>query len=80
MRVARAVIVGEGRMDEQTLQGKVAGEIATRARQAGVPCHAVVGRNELDRFGARMLDLQRIVEATTLEELEAAGTSLAEVL
>jgi glycerate kinase len=80
MRAARAVIVGEGRMDEQTLQGKVAGEIATRARQAGVPCHAIVGRNELDRFGARMLDLQRIVEATTLEELEAAGASLADVL
>jgi glycerate kinase len=80
MRAARAVIVGEGRIDEQTLQGKAAGEIATRARQAGVPCHAVVGRNELDRFGARMLDLQRIIEATTLEELEAAGASLAEVI
>jgi glycerate kinase len=80
MRAARAVVVGEGRMDEQTLQGKVAGEIATRARQAGVPCHAVVGRNQLDRFGARMLDLQRIVEATTLEELEAAGAALAEVI
>ena len=26
-----------------TLEGKVAGEIATRARQAGVPCFAVVG-------------------------------------
>jgi glycerate kinase len=80
MRAARAVIVGEGRIDEQTLQGKAAGEIATRARQAGVPCHAVVGRNELGRFGARMLDLQRIIEATTLEELEAAGASLAEVI
>ena len=43
MRAARAVIVGEGRIDAQTLQGKTAGEIATRARQAGVPCHAIVG-------------------------------------
>ena len=36
----RAVIVGEGRLDEQTLQGKALGEVATRARQAGVPCYA----------------------------------------
>ena len=63
MRAARAVIVGEGRIDEQTLQGKIAGEIATRARQAGVPCFAIVGTRELDAFGARMLDLQRVLEA-----------------
>ena len=43
MRAARAVIVGEGRIDDQTLQGKIAGEAATRARQAGVPCFAIVG-------------------------------------
>jgi glycerate 2-kinase len=76
MRAARAVIVGEGRLDETTLQGKIAGEIATRARQAGVPCHAIVGRNALDRFGARILDLQVILEAGTVPELEAAGEDL----
>ena len=53
--------------------GKVAGEIATRARQAGVPCHAIVGANALDRFGARILDLQTIHEAGTPRELELAG-------
>ena len=37
MREAGAVIVGEGRMDATTLEGKIAGEIAVRARQAGVP-------------------------------------------
>src|SRR4029453_9314659 len=67
MRAARAVIVGEGKIDEQTLQGKIAGEIATRARQAGVPCFAIVGTSELDAFGARMLDLQRVLEATDLD-------------
>jgi glycerate kinase len=77
MRAARAVIVGEGRMDEQTLRGKVPAEAATRARQAGVPCHAVVGRNELDAFGQRILDIQCIVEARTISELEDAGTRLA---
>jgi glycerate kinase len=80
MRAARAVIVGEGRIDEQTLQGKIAGEIATRARQAGVPCFAIVGTRELDAFGARMLDLQRVLEATDLDAIAAAAASLADVL
>jgi glycerate 2-kinase len=80
MKAARAVIVGEGRIDEQTLQGKIAGEIATRARQAGVPCFAIVGTSELDAFGARMLDLQRVVEATDLDAIAAAAASLADVI
>jgi glycerate 2-kinase len=80
MRAARAVIVGEGRIDEQTLEGKIAGEIATRARQAGVPCMAIVGRDDLGTFGARMLDLQRVVEATDLDEIAAAAASLVEVI
>jgi glycerate 2-kinase len=80
LRAARAAIVGEGRIDEQTLEGKIAGEVATRARQAGVPCMAIVGRNELSAFGARMLDLQRVVEATDLDEIAAAAASLADVI
>jgi len=80
MRAAHAVIVGEGRLDEQTLQGKAAGEAATRARQAGVPCFAIVGENALDRFGARILDLQTVSEAPTLEAIEAAAAALVEFL
>ncbi len=80
LRAARAVIVGEGRIDEQTLQGKSAGEVATRARQGGVPCFAIVGSNALDAFGARMLDVQRIVEATDLDAIAAAAASLADVI
>jgi glycerate kinase len=64
-------------MDGTTLSGKIAAEVATRARQAGVPCYAVVGQNGLDPFGQRLLDIQEIVEATTLEEMEAAGERLA---
>jgi glycerate kinase len=80
MRAARAVIVGEGRIDEQTLQGKIAGEAATRARQAGVPCFGIVGRNDLDALGARLLDIQRIYEAHDLAEIEAAAAALAELV
>ena len=52
MRAAAFVVTGEGRIDEQTLQGKLVGEVATRCRQAGVPCHGVVGRIDLDPFAA----------------------------
>jgi glycerate kinase len=76
MRASRAVITGEGKLDEQTLEGKLVGEIGTRARQAGVPLHAIVGADALDPFGKRIIDLQRTLEATTLEELEAAGETL----
>jgi glycerate kinase len=80
LRAARAVVVGEGRMDDQTLRGKIAGEIAVRARQSGVPCHAVVGSNALDRFDQRILDLQAVLEAGTPAALEAAGRELARLL
>ncbi len=80
MRNARAVVTGEGRLDRQSLAGKAVSEVATRARQAGVPCHAIVGANELDTFGARVLDLDTVYEASTIARLRAAGRRLAGVL
>jgi glycerate 2-kinase len=77
MRAARALVVGEGTLDVGTLTGRVLGEAATRARQSGVPCHAIVGVNHLNRFDARILDLQEILEAPTLAELTAAAIDLA---
>ncbi len=80
MRAARAVVTGEGRLDRQSLVGKLVSEVATRARQAGVPCHAVVGVNALDLFDMRILDLQLVLEASTLAELESAGAQLGAAL
>ncbi len=40
---SRAVLTGEGRIDEQSLRGKVAVGVARRAKRAGVPVIAVVG-------------------------------------
>jgi len=80
MRAARAVLTGEGKLDSQSLAGKAVSEVATRARQAGVPCHAIVGVRELDSFGARVLDLQAIVEARTTAEIERAAERLADVI
>ena len=80
MRASRAVITGEGRLDRQSLVGKLVSEVATRARQAGVPCHAVVGSNQLEPFDARILDLQLILEAGKVSEFEAAGAKLADAI
>jgi glycerate 2-kinase len=80
MRAARAVVTGEGKLDEQSLAGKLVSEIATRARQSGVPCYAIVGTRELDAFGARVLDLQVVLEAGTPAQLRAAAQRLAKLL
>jgi glycerate 2-kinase len=80
MRAARAVVTGEGKLDQQSLAGKLVSEISTRARQAGVPCHAIVGTRELDSFGVRVLDLQAVLEASTPRQMSAAARRLAEVL
>jgi glycerate 2-kinase len=80
MLASRAVIVGEGRLDATSLQGKIAAEIATRARQHGVPAHAIVGSCAIDRFDARILDLQEILEAGDEAAIEQAAAALAGVI
>jgi glycerate kinase len=80
VRAARAVILGRWRLRERTLAGSAFFDIATRARQAGVPAYAVAGRNRLDSFDARMLDLQLVIEAGSERALVAAGRTLAAVI
>jgi glycerate kinase len=77
MRAASFVVTGEGRMDEQTLEGKAAGEVAVRCRQAGVACHAVVGQAAIDDFSVRVLALDGLLEAGNPRELAKAGRELA---
>jgi Glycerate kinase family len=77
MRRARAVVLAEAHLRERTLRGSVAFEIATRARQGGVPAYAVTGRNALTPFDARILDLQVIFEAGDKRALAGAGRKLA---
>ena len=84
-RDAFVVVTGEGRLDEQTLGGKAVFEVATRSRQSGVPCYAVVGVDALDAFGRRVMSVE--VEAATrgdrlasAEEVERAAGRLAQRL
>jgi glycerate kinase len=80
MVASRAVITGEGSLDHQTLLGKAVGEVATRARQSGVPCHAIVGRMLMTEFEARILDFESWAEAGTSDEIEYAAAALNSVL
>ncbi len=80
MRSARAVVVAVARLEERTLAGSVTFEIATRARQAGVPAYAVTGEDALEAFDARILDLQLIVQARGRGALVSAGRQLAGVV
>jgi glycerate kinase len=73
LRAAQLVVAGEGCLDEQSLGGKVVGELLRRARAAGVPIHAVVGSS---RLSAAAAGLSRVWIASTLAEIEAAGRAL----
>jgi glycerate kinase len=77
-------VTGEGRLDEQTLAGKALFEVASRCRQAGVPCYAVVGSDALDAFDKRLMNIE--VEAgaaagiASVPEVERAAARVAKRL
>ncbi len=77
MRRARALVLSERCLQLPPAAGAVSFELASRARQSGVPAYAVTDENGLDAFAARMLDLQLIIEAASRPALHAAGRRLA---
>ena len=63
MRAARAVVTGEGKLDEQTLRASSwARSARVRARPA-CRCTRSSARDALDGFGKRIIDLQLVQEA-----------------
>lgn len=44
---ADAVVTGEGKIDSQTLSGKIVSEIAAAAKRAGVPLYGIAGTTDL---------------------------------
>ncbi|QOR69405.1 glycerate kinase [Ruania alkalisoli] len=70
LRWADLVIVGEGSLDEQSLQGKAPIALARRASAAGVPVLAVAGRVAVDRSALADAGIVAAASAT-----EAAGSS-----
>ena len=74
---ADAVVSGEGRLDEQSPQGKLVGEVSKRCREAGVPLHVIAGQVDLRGGAAAGLGLASAAAASTIEEIEAAAKRLA---
>lgn len=67
LAAAGAVIGGEGRLDSQSLGGKIVGEIARRCAEAGKPLHLIVGEDALgDEVPA---SISTVAKAESLEEI-----------
>lgn len=76
LEVADAVISGEGRLDSQSVQGKLTGEVARRCRVAGIPAHAIVGELALERSELTRLGFSSAEEARTPEAIRAAAEGI----
>ena len=69
-----AVVAGEGRLDAQTRDGKIVGEILARADSR--PVHAIVGSVAGEGTLREWAELASLRVAGTITELEAAGAAL----
>ena len=76
LRAADACVSGEGRLDVQSLSGKLVGEVAARCRASDRPLHLLAGDITLDDSMVRNLGATAAVSASTLDELEAAGAAV----
>ncbi len=81
-RLARAdlVVTGEGRLDEQSLEGKVVGEVLRRCSEHERELAIVVGQNALEPEHLPSPPLHSVDEAGTAAELVAAGGRIATAL
>lgn len=77
MAASRALLIAAAHLDGRVLQDTPAFELATRARQGGIPSYAITAANGLDSFQARILDLQLILEAGGPHALRDAARVLA---
>lgn len=75
-----AVITGEGRLDEQTLQGKVIAGVMARCVSRGIPVYAVVGQCTLEQQQIEDLGLTAVHVASTREEIVHAAMRVIESL
>lgn len=78
---AATVVTGEGRLDAQTLRGKVVAVVAQRSAAARVPCAAIVGSSTLTPPQVGRLGIE-VIEAggdgpALPADIEAAARSLA---
>jgi glycerate 2-kinase len=72
---ADAVITGEGRLDAQSREGKLTGEVARRCRAARVPAHAIAG--QVAASETAQLGFASVEEAGSPEAIEDAAERIA---
>jgi hypothetical protein len=80
LRSARALVLADRELCDGTPPSGAMFEIATRARQGGIPTYAVTGTRCPDLFQARMLDLQVVLPARGERALARAGAALGRVI
>jgi glycerate kinase len=71
-----AVLTGEGRLDTQSAEGKLVGELARRCRAAEVPLHVIAGEVTLPPARAAGLGIASAREAGSLELIERVAAEL----
>jgi glycerate kinase len=76
LRRAEACVTGEGRLDAQSLAGKLVGEVGRRAGLASKPLHVVAGEIAVSAGELAALGAASVAPAPTLEALEAEGARL----
>jgi glycerate kinase len=74
---ASAVITGEGRLDAQSREGKLTGEVARRCRAAQVPCHVIAGEIALDPKDEARFGFATLASATSEESIIGAAERIA---
>jgi glycerate 2-kinase len=80
LEYAAAVIVGEGRLDGHSFDGKILGRIAARCADRAIPAHAIVGSSALAESAATELGLASVRVASSRAELVAAAREVAKEL
>jgi glycerate kinase len=74
---AAAAITGEGRLDAQSREGKLPGEIARRCREARIPLHAIAGAVAIEPGELAKLGFASASEAGTPEAIADAAERIA---
>ena len=74
---ANAVITGEGRLDAQSRESKLTGEIARRCRGARVPCHVIAGEIALDPKAEAWFGFASLNSAVSPESITGAAERIA---
>jgi glycerate 2-kinase len=74
---ANAVITGEGRLDAQSTEGKLTGEIARRCRAGRIPCHVIAGEIALDPETEARLAFASLGAAGSVSSIEDTAERIA---